>query len=513
MLKQLPGPSRENQFQQISYHTSGGMARIYTAVDEATGKQIAIKVIQILSPEDRDLLESEFKIASTLDHPNILRSFYYNSFTDDTGEYFYSVNEFCSGGSLREFLKQQPDYVPVPDCMAMFSQFLHGLEAANHLIVHRDLKPENILLGDDGNWKITDFGISKFVNRHTRSKTHKGAGTYEYMSPESWENQRNTKAMDIYSMGILFFEVLALQRPFDGPTRQDYEKQHRFDLLPPIERRNDIPPGLTSILKKMTAKRPQERFEDAGEILLAFEKMAAPTANEKIKIQTVLKNINRKQDVATAAALQKEQEQRAFDLQQQQLNFSISSLFNQFIEVAEAINYSSLAPAPVNYKTMIVPTNAAASTFKLHFSDHSLTIGFYASDLISMEIKANRQRQLDDQKQRLGMVFNEPVDGFLVSDQILFIGKVETSVSGEDKRYGFNLLLRKRSTDDMYGEWWMAGFHKTLGNFREFYHRIEPHEFFDSFEDCRRRVLSGLHMQYQKVNEELISQVFEKMSS
>jgi len=188
------------------------MGDLYTAADTSNGNGVvAIKIIKLTDPIYEQLLQEEFVIARKFNHPNIIVTHYYNEFSDNTGKYFYSVMEYMSNGSLHYLISEASGFFPIDDCIFYMRSLLAGLIEAHRDIVHRDLKPNNILIGENDILKLCDFGIAKLVDAETRTKTFKGAGTYPYMAPECWTGNANTKAMDIYSLGIIFFEILTLK--------------------------------------------------------------------------------------------------------------------------------------------------------------------------------------------------------------------------------------------------------------------------------------------------------------
>ena len=197
-IDNLKGPSGADQYQNLLYYASGGMGIIYSAKDSVTNEDVAIKAIRIDDHDYKTILENEFKIATALSHENILRTEYYNEFDNSSGYYFYCVSEFCSAGNLRKRILNESQFIPLSECLSYFYDLLRGLQEAHKVIVYRDLKPENILIGNNGNLKICDFGIAKYVNELTRTRTFKGSGTYPYMAPECWVGDDNTIQMDIY---------------------------------------------------------------------------------------------------------------------------------------------------------------------------------------------------------------------------------------------------------------------------------------------------------------------------
>ena len=244
------------------------MGEIYLADDSSNSGQVAIKLINIPDPSIEDLVKTEIDLALKLQHKNIVKS-YFTSKTQIAGQsYFYIVQRYYTDGNLRGKLQKNEK---IETCLKMFSDLLAGIREAHKLIVHRDLKPENVLIDTDGSLVIADFGLSKYVEEQTRSRSFKGSGTLPYMAPEAWLGDKNTVAMDIYSLGIIFFEILAGALPIIATSESEWREYHLYKQLPDIGKfRQDVPVKVRQILSKMTAKPIAERYKNADEISTAL---------------------------------------------------------------------------------------------------------------------------------------------------------------------------------------------------------------------------------------------------
>ena len=221
-IKSLKGPKSDNQYQEIDFFKKGGMGEIYTATDFENKVSKAIKVVSIENNDEHKLLVSEFMIATSLNHANIVSTEYFDEFEVKGVKYIYCVMPFNKSGNLRDFLKSQTKIIDLRKSINLMIDLAYGLEEAHKQVIHRDLKPENILLDENGKLQICDFGLAKLIDAKTRTRTFKGSGTLPYMAPECWMYDSNTKCMDIYSLGIIFFEILTLQLPFRGNTEQEF---------------------------------------------------------------------------------------------------------------------------------------------------------------------------------------------------------------------------------------------------------------------------------------------------
>ncbi|GAG67389.1 unnamed protein product, partial [marine sediment metagenome] len=173
--------------------------------------------------------------------------------------------------------KESQKYIENSVLILMFRQLINGMKAINNYLVHRDIKPLNILFNDNV-LKITDFGLSKIANQSTRSSTFKGSGTYAYMAPEAWENKNNTIQMDIYSMGIVFYQLITFNYPYKIDNGGDLIKNYRDAHMTknpfrPEQYNSEISINLSQIIMKMLEKSVSDRFHNWKEIeeLLAIE--------------------------------------------------------------------------------------------------------------------------------------------------------------------------------------------------------------------------------------------------
>jgi serine/threonine protein kinase len=233
-IESLRGQISDTQYKEIHFFRKGGMGEIYSAIDSDSGLKKAIKIVPIENDEEFGLLQSEFDISTELVHKNIIDTEYYNEFNSAGVRYMYCVMPFNEMGSLRDLLKKQSDKFSLRDSLKLMSDLAEGLAYAHKKVVHRDLKPENILLDENSNLQICDFGLAKLIDAKTRTKTFKGSGTLPYMAPECWMFDSNTVLMDIYSLGIIFYEILVLEMPFIGKSENEFRDKHLYEALPNI---------------------------------------------------------------------------------------------------------------------------------------------------------------------------------------------------------------------------------------------------------------------------------------
>ncbi|MEN9752875.1 MAG: hypothetical protein RL670_566, partial [Actinomycetota bacterium] len=246
---------------------SGGMAKVYLAEDMRLERKVAIKVIHSHLASDQAFREKfirEAKIAAKLSHPNLVNVFDQG----EAGNSLYLVMEYVPGITLRDALNDFGKFTP-KRALEIFEPFLHGLAAAHAAgILHRDIKPENVLLADDGRVKLSDFGLSRTIDAHTQ--TGSLIGTVAYISPELATRGIADARSDVYSAGIMFFEMLTGQQPFQGEQAVQVVYQHANEAVPkPSTLVPEIPAAYDRLVLWATARDAAERPATAVELVKA----------------------------------------------------------------------------------------------------------------------------------------------------------------------------------------------------------------------------------------------------
>lgn len=485
IYRPLKGPQSDNQYIDIKSHVAGGMGQLYKAWDTVNECNVAIKVIKIGNASDRELLWEELKIAENLVHPNIIRTLYCDETEDELGQSIYSVMEFAENGSLKSLIDKSRNLIPFNTCLIYFNDILSGLQEAHKTIIHRDLKPANILLGNDNSLQICDFGIAKYVDMLTRTNTRKGYGSIQYMAPECWLLDINTLKMDIYSLGIIFFEILTLQKPFNGPTELDYREQHLLSNLPIVaDLRPEVPVSISEIIRKMTNKRIADRYNNIDEIKKDLKNSLL--SNDKSNLEKVLKIAQKRLNDNTEATLRALREQEIFVQEMKILSILIQNVFDQFIKVAEAINNSPISEK-VRFDFKVNEVSPQESTFRLIFFHQELKVSFMKID-IPMFLEQQKQAFRSEQLRQVGVIMQSPPLDYLEIDKIVLIGKAILSYHENNQSAGFNLLLIKENQDDIYGAWKLCKFFdspKYANHQSDFYYAIDFNSFIDKYNLCR----------------------------
>lgn len=485
----LDGPIKKKQFTNLTFFTRGGMGDIYTAVDSVENRKVAVKIIGITDPNSKQLLEEEFKIAKSLVHPNIVTTFHFGEFSDAGGDYFYSIMELCSKGSLRKMIATSSALLDFDFCLNKFTELLEGLKEAHRTIIHRDLKPENILIDQDDVFKIADFGISKYVDMVTRSNSNKGSGTFPYMPPEGWSYGINTIQMDIYSLGIIFFEMLTLQQPFKGPSYNEYQDQHLHKQLPTLSAfRNDVPAIISSVIHRMTNKKASDRYKDTTEVYEAMSLVSEEASAIPVNVDAIIASAQSKISSVSEKNLQQQKMQDEFVRKNDNLNYSIQELFSNFSNVVDQFNRKSQNER-ITFKPFIVSSNAYASTYRLNFFGKIITISFYNLSLDNYK-KYKRERHNDYQKRLYSMIVEGYTPDYVERDNMEMAGKVEVNYKlNSGYSLGWNIVLLKSGPDDIYGIWHVCKFRERpmFSNVApdHFYFCINEPEFYDQYNNGR----------------------------
>ena len=253
---------------------SGGMADVYLAEDEELGRRVAIKILNDkYAPDDQfvERFRREAKNAAGLSHPNIV-SIYDRGEAEGT---YYIAMEYLDGRSLKELVVARGP-LPIPDAIAATRQVLGALRFAHRKgVVHRDIKPHNVMADADGRLKVTDFGIARAgVSQMTEAGSI--IGTAQYLSPEQARGAPVDQRSDLYSMGIVLYEMLTGQVPFTGESPVEIAMKHLSDPpRPPSLLRPDIPPDLDMVVLRALAKNPEDRFQTAEEMDAELGRVAA----------------------------------------------------------------------------------------------------------------------------------------------------------------------------------------------------------------------------------------------
>jgi len=265
-----------NRYQIEQILGRGGMGVVYRAIDTQLDETVAIKTlpgdVMQRSPEDLERFKREIRLARKITHRNVLRTYDYG---EAEGVYFISM-EYVRGYTLAELLEEAPDHRMAPRAaMGLSRQICRGLQAAHEQgIIHRDIKPQNVLIDHKGEVKLMDFGIARMAEAK-EGMTQAGliVGTPHYMSPEQVQGQQLDARSDVYSMGVMLYEILSGQKPFTSSSLTGVLTAHITETPKPlIELRPDIGRDVSAMVMRCLAKSPKDRYADAGALLADLDR-------------------------------------------------------------------------------------------------------------------------------------------------------------------------------------------------------------------------------------------------
>ncbi|MFJ8529734.1 Stk1 family PASTA domain-containing Ser/Thr kinase [Bacillus sp. NPDC094106] len=260
----LIGKRLNDRYKLLKMIGGGGMANVYLAHDDILGRDVAVKILRLDYANNEEFIKRfhrEAQSVTTLSHPNIVNMY-------DVGEedgIYYLVMEYVPGQTLKQYINQR-GMLPIGEALDIMEQLTAAMAHAHHFeIVHRDIKPHNILIRSDGVVKVTDFGIATATSATTITHTNSVLGSVHYLSPEQARGGIASKQSDIYSLGIVMFELLTGRQPFSGESAIAIALKHLQNETPSPKRWNpDIPQSVENIILKATAKDPFHRYQSAN---------------------------------------------------------------------------------------------------------------------------------------------------------------------------------------------------------------------------------------------------------
>lgn len=259
---------------QLKKYLGGGMSSVYIADDIILEREVVVKLIKT-DPNNLDKSKNRFlrEVQSTikLSHPNVVSVYD----VDDSDEYQILVTEVIIGPTLKTYI-QENHPLPLEEVVSLSRMILDGIGHAHDSgIIHRDIKPQNILLNEQNDVKITDFGIAKAMSETRMTETNQVMGSVQYISPEQAKGQSTDERTDIYSFGIVLYEMLAGDVPFHGETPVSIAIKQISEPMPDIlDIRDDVPPALQHIIKTCTEKNVEDRYRHVSDVyqdLLSYD--------------------------------------------------------------------------------------------------------------------------------------------------------------------------------------------------------------------------------------------------
>lgn len=425
---------------------SGGFGSVFKIEKEGDKSLWALKTLSETYQDEKLLkgLINEGNLAIKISHPNVIKYLFFHD-----GSLFnelppYIIMEFANQGTLRQVLEKQlskKEFLPNAELRQYFDELINGMEAINTELVHRDIKPENILIKDNI-LKISDFGLSKIVEEQTRTSTFKGLGTVKYIAPECWKNGKNTIKMDIYSMGIVFFELVTLCHPLKVSNINNILEWQDAHLFQSPQKPEKINPNITSIFSqvilKMLEKDGSKRFNNWEEIRSELKKESLPQTKNTTLIDTMLKR-----------RLDKDNEIKTEQLKTQKRQTEIDE-FKKLVKFQ--LNKDILEPL----KNLIEEFNTKYLGNKIQIQSegsNKFIIKLASGYLLVLEIRELMDEEFYRRVERDDYGMWSPVmrleRPLLNKRRILAWGRINNQYGK-----GFNILLVEKE-GDIYGEWFV----------------------------------------------------------
>jgi serine/threonine protein kinase len=274
-MSTILGTSLNGRYRLEARIAAGGMSTVYRALDETLERQVAVKLMNREVASDSDQLERfrrEARAVAQLSHPHIVGVI--DAGEDDGRPYI--VFEYVEGETLKERIRRL-GRLPITEAVAYAIEIARALGAAHaHHIVHRDVKPQNVLIDHEGSAKVTDFGIARTLEEEGLTADGRVLGTTDYVSPEQALGQHVTGQSDLYSLGVVLYEMLTGEVPFKGENQVAVAMKHVRETIPDVQhKRPEVSAALAGVLETATAKRVDDRYADDAELIADLEDVLA----------------------------------------------------------------------------------------------------------------------------------------------------------------------------------------------------------------------------------------------
>jgi serine/threonine-protein kinase len=274
-MSTLLGTSLNGRYRLEARIGAGGMSTVYRALDVTLERPVAVKLMNREVASDSDQLERfrrEARAVAQLSHPHIVGVIDAGDDSDPTHPRPYIVFEYVEGETLKDRIRRL-GRLPIPEAVAYAIEIARALGAAHaRHIIHRDVKPQNVLIDQEGSAKVTDFGIARTLEEDGLTADGRVLGTTDYVSPEQALGQHVTGRSDLYSLGIVLYEMLTGEVPFKGENQVAVAMKHVREEIPDVQvKRPEVSAALAAVLETATAKRESDRYADDSELIADLE--------------------------------------------------------------------------------------------------------------------------------------------------------------------------------------------------------------------------------------------------
>jgi len=470
----------------------GGFGEVYKATNNS--REVAIKVLPshtFLSEEETfEIVKREAEAGAKIKNENVVEIYDYGKDTVSSTNLSFIVMELLTKNDFKKIIQEfVSGKIDLLEAKKYIEQILNGVKAIHKILLHRDLKPENILISNDGKIKITDFGMSKYVEEATRSKSFKGGGTMPYMAPETWDLTSVSNATDIYSLGIIFYQFFTGDLPFTGTNDQEWRRAHLFGQIPRvIAKNNKISPKMDNIIYKMMGKDAKQRYQSIEKLEGSFQLAWDASLEMPDFISKILQQAKESEDIMKSAQLKEERKREEHLEKNRKINYKIEELVKNFDNVVNEINK--------------------------HLEGEKIEIGPFGG--ITTPMIGSEPRTYSYKGRRVEVFFFR--EFMELPERLQNAGLIAAGgmfvVSRNIGMWGKNLLLIKKK-DEIYGDWIITETeHSALIGRR---YKYEPFAFTDSEEFIENMNYHFMHTMHVTVikefpyNDSKFAELIEKM--
>lgn len=460
---------------------NGAFGYVYKIIRDKDKKVFALKTIpsEFIDENIQKAFSNESKIALEIKDKNVIEYYYIHDGKKFENLSPYIIMEFADGGTLQKYIesyKQEKKFIENELLIKLINDLIHGMQAINSKLIHRDIKPDNILICNDI-IKISDFGLSKIVLDQTRTSTFKGFGHIKYMPPEGWKFEKNTIQMDIYSMGIVLYQLATLQHPYKVTNESDpmlWKEAHMFQTpVNPLTINQNLTPIVGQTILKMLQKNINSRFKSWEEIKTSFDTDELP----KTQFTSIIQNVLQKRLV--------------IDTKESESRLSQEKKENDTKELHKLINYQ--------FKEIIYdPIKSFIEEFNLNYKNGSISISDFevtSNNRINVNITLLNRKQIviefrclsenDYSSERTvqgfrGNVIQESIEDIpkIYNEKIIGWGKINL-VDG----IGLNIILTENE-NEIHGKWYTL----TNKNNPMFVNQRLPEPFPFEFDEIKKEI-------------------------
>lgn len=469
---------KENTYTLTEELGHGGFGCVYKAIRDSDKSVYAVKTLLYSFGNETavDSFKNEIKLSSQINGEHVIHYIY----AHDGDKYPelppYIIMEYADGGTLADLIKERKrtnNPYSQEELKNLFLQLVDGMKSINKKLVHRDIKPENILISN-GICKITDFGLAKVASESTRTMSFKGYGTYPYIAPEAWKSDKNTIQMDIYSMGIVFYQLALLDYPYDivSNDMESYRNAHLFSRVKRTsELKNTLGADVASIILAMLEKPIQKRLKSWEEI---EEQLGNPSLEVigdlgnivSLAIEKKIETDTRKQQQIEEENRRKKEEEDYCNLVKNQFESVIIDFFERFTN---------------EYNLHLAGNDKCKFESRMHndflkLFSYELTIPSVTDIKVDCQIiMPNSFTRVIDMDRVYGFLGQYGKREELYTPQYNNKNIMGWVVIENEEGFGFNLMLVE--TDDMYGDWYILNNKNNLSHVTKNKQKQEPFAF------------------------------------